>query len=79
MPPGITRGVAVSADKRTAEFNRAANGYDKSLKIERDYAIATVKHLTKEQAVAIKRRFEREGWSATCKNSFTEVRAERKI
>jgi hypothetical protein len=79
VPPGTVRGVAVGAEKRTAEANRAAVGYDKTLKIERGFMIATVDHLTKEQAVALKRRFEREGWSATCKNRYTQVRAERKI
>lgn len=79
MPPGAVRGVAVSAEERTTEFNRAGSGYDKTLKIERGYAIGNVKNLTKEQAVMLKRRFEREGWSATCKNRYTEVRAERKV
>lgn len=69
----------MSAEKRTAEANRAARGHVLGLKIVRGYMIAEVTDLTRVAAQEVRRRFQREGWSASCKNEYKEVRAERKI
>ena len=69
----------MSAEKRTAEANRAGRGHQLHLKIERGFAIASVTGLNRDQAVAVRKAFQREGWSASTKNGYTEVRAERKV
>jgi hypothetical protein len=69
----------MSAEKRTAEANRAARGYALRLKNERGYMIVNVTGLTKDQALEVRKRFQAEGWPASCKNGYSEVRAERKI
>lgn len=69
----------MSEMERRAEARRAAKGFTAQVEISRGYAIATVKGLNKVQARMVRERFELEGWGARCKNSYTEVRAERKI
>lgn len=69
----------MSEAQRRAEARAAARGFTPQLQVSRGYIVATVKGLTKEQARMVRERFELEGWSATCKNAYTQVRAERKI
>lgn len=64
---------------RLAEIQRAAREHPSTWKIERGYMIATVTGLNREQAQRVREAFQRMGWSATAKNRYTEVRAERKI
>lgn len=69
----------MTAEKRTQEANEAAWGCVLRLKLERGYMIAHVTGLDKDMALEVRKRFNRAGWAATCKNRYTEVRAERKV
>lgn len=69
----------MSAEARKAEARAAARGFTPQFQNSRGYMIVTIKGLNKVQARMVRERFELEGWSASCKNNYTEVRAERKI
>lgn len=86
MPPGIARGDQnvdekdrKAAERRTREANEAAWGCNLRLSLERGYMKAHVTGMDKDTALEVRKRFQRYGWSATCKNRYTEVCAERKI
>lgn len=69
----------MSEAQRRTEARAAARGFRHEFQVSRGYAIVTVKGLNKEQARTVRERFELEGWSASCKNAYTQVKAERKI
>lgn len=69
----------MSEARRRAEARSAARGFSHQIKVDRGFVIVTVSGLNKVQARMVRERFELEGWSARCKSSYTEVRAERKI
>jgi hypothetical protein len=69
----------MSEAERRTEARAAARGFQLHIQTDRGYMIVTVKGLNKEQARTVRERFELEGWSASCKNGYTQVRAERKI
>jgi hypothetical protein len=69
----------VSESQRMAEVNRATKTHETKTEVKRGYMIATVTGLTRDQAKAVRAAFQREGWSATAKNGYTQVRAERKV
>lgn len=69
----------MSAEARKAEARAAARGFAPQFQTSRGYMIVTIKGLNKTQARMVRERFELEGWSASCKNHYTEIRAERKI
>lgn len=69
----------MSEQKRMAEVNRAVKIHQVKTEVKRGFMIATVTGLTRDQAKAVRAAFQREGWSATATNGYTQVRAERKV